>query len=219
VLATADPAAAAIRDYLAGLVTRRRREPTTDLISGLVTAEDAGDQLSEDELLTMAGLLFAAGFETTTNLLANGVYALLTHPDQLKLLRERPDLSASAVEELLRFDSPVQIVGRVVVEPVELSGVSLEPGERVVAYTGAGNRDPQRFADPNELRLDRTDNAPLSFGGGIHYCLGAPLARLEAQIALPALLRRFPNMALAGAPQRRDSLSIKGFTRLPVALS
>jgi cytochrome P450 len=119
---------------------------------------------------------------------------------------------------LLRFDAPVQILGRLAVEPVELAGLTVDAGERVVAYLGAGNRDPQRFAEPDRLILDRSDNAPLSFGGGIHYCLGAPLARLEAQVALPALLRRFPGLALAGEPVRRDSLTIKGFTHLPVRL-
>jgi cytochrome P450 len=107
-------------------------------------------------------------------------------------------------------------VGRIVAEPVELGGITVDAGERVIAYLGAGNRDPERFADRERLLLDRADNAPLSFGGGIHYCLGAPLARLEAQVALPALVRRFPRLALSGPPERRDSLSIKGFTRLPV---
>jgi cytochrome P450 len=216
VLERADPAAATIREYLAGLVAEKRRHPGTDLIDALIAAEAGGDQLTGDELLTTAGLLFAAGFETTTNLLANGLVALLDHPDQAALLRERPQLAQSAVEELLRFDSPVQLVARVVADPVELGGVAVDEGERVVAYLGAGNRDPQRFPDPDALRLDRPDNAPLSFGGGIHYCLGAPLARLEAQVALPALLSRFPHLALSGAPQRRDSLTIKGFLRLPV---
>jgi cytochrome P450 len=216
VLARADPAAATIRDYLAGLAAERRSRPAEDLLSALVAAEETGDQLSEDEVLTMAALLFAAGFETTTNLLANGLAALLEHPEQMRALRERPDLAQAAVEELLRFDSPVQIASRVVIEPVELGGTVVAPGERVVAYLGAGNRDPERFADPDRLLLDRADNAPLSFGGGIHYCLGAPLARLEAQLALPALVRRFPRLALSGVPERRDSLSIKGFTRLPV---
>jgi cytochrome P450 len=218
VLAKADPAAATVRAYLTSLVSQRRREPQSDLISALVAVEEAGEQLTEDELLTTAALLFAAGFETTTNLLANGLVALLQHPSQLALLRDRPDLAAPAVEELLRFDSPVQLVSRVVMDPVSLGGITVGEGERVVAYLGAGNRDPERFADPDALRLDRTDNAPLSFGGGIHYCLGAPLARLEAQVALPALVRRFPHLALAGEPERRDSLSIKGFTRLPVDL-
>jgi cytochrome P450 len=218
VLAKADPAAATVRAYLRELVASRRRSPQADLISALVAVEEAGEQLTEDELLTTAALLFAAGFETTTNLLANGLVALLQHPSQLAMLRDQPSLAASAVEELLRFDSPVQLVSRVVMDPIELGGVTVGEGERVVAYLGAGNRDPERFADPDVLRLDRSDNAPLSFGGGIHYCLGAPLARLEAQVALPALVRRFPNLALAGTPERRDSLSIKGFTRLPIDL-
>lgn len=216
VLARADPAAAAIRDYLADLAAERRRKPSDDLISALVAAEESGDQLSEDELLATAALLFAAGFETTTNLLSNGLVALLHHPDQRALLTGQPELADSAVEELLRYDSPVQLIGRVTLEPVELAGVTLEAGERVVAYTGAGNRDPQRFANPDRLDLARADNAPLSFGGGIHYCLGAPLARLEARVALPALLRRFPKLALTGDVEHRDSLNIRGFTRLVV---
>jgi cytochrome P450 len=216
VLSQADPAAATIRDYLAGLVEERRRYPADDLLSALVQAQAADDRLTDEEVLSNAALLFAAGFETTTNLLANGIAALLAHPDQFQLLAERPDLAQPAVEELLRFDSPVQISSRVVTEPVELAGITVEAGERVVAYLGAGNRDPERFEQPDRLRLDRTDNAPLSFGGGIHYCLGAPLARLEAQIALPALVRRFPGLALAGECQRRDSLSLKGFTSLRV---
>jgi len=216
VLRTADPAAATIRDYLADLAAQRRRNPGTDLLSALVAAEDAGDQLTEDELLTTAALLFAAGFETTTNLLGNGLVALLRNPDQLALLRERPDLAPAAVEELLRYDSPVQIVGRLVMAPLEIAGVGIEAGERVVAYLGAGNRDPERFPDPDRLILDRRDNAPLSFGGGIHYCLGAPLARLEAQVAFPALVGRFPRLALDGEPVRRNSLSIRGYTRVRI---
>jgi cytochrome P450 len=209
VLERADPAAATIREYLAGLVAERRAAPRDDLLSALVAAEEAGDRLSEDELLTMAALLFAAGFETTTNLLANGLVALCRNPGQ-----EFGD-PATAVAELLRYDSPVQIVGRVTWDEVELGGTTVGGGERIVAYLGAGNRDPERFADPHRLDLARTDNAPLSFGGGIHYCLGAPLARLEAQIAFPALLQRFPDIQI-GRPDRRDSLTLRGYTRLPV---
>ena len=213
VLARADPAARVIRDYLAGLAAERRRAPQDDLISALVTAGDQDDRLTGDELLTMAALLFAAGFETTTNLLANGLVALLRHPGQVPLLHAAPE---AAVEELLRFDSPVQLVSRVAWDTTTIGGVTLEPGDRVVAYLGAGNRDPQRFAEPDRLDLARTDNAPLSFGGGIHYCLGAPLARLEAQVAFPALLRRLPGLTLADGAERRDSLTIRGYQSLPV---
>jgi cytochrome P450 len=216
VLATADPAAATVREYLAGLAAERRRNPGDDLLSALVATNGPAAGLTDDEVLTMAALLFAAGFETTTNLLANSVVALLRNPPAFARLREEPALAAPAVEELLRYDSPVQIVSRLVGEPVELGGVTIAAGERVVAYLGAGNRDPRRFPDAEALVLDRADNAPLSFGGGIHYCLGAPLARLEAQVALPALARRFPGLALDGDPVRRDSLSIRGYLAVPV---
>jgi cytochrome P450 len=213
VLARADPAAAAVYDYLAELVERRRRQPQDDLLSALVAAEAEGDRLTADELLTMAALLFAAGFETTTNLLANGLVALLRNPGQQPVLQARPDVAA---EELIRYDSPVQLLSRVAWEPTAIGGVEIDAGDRVVAYLGAGNRDPRQFADPDRLDLSRPDNAPLSFGGGIHYCLGAPLARMEAQVAFPALLRRFPKLEVAGDPVRRDSLTIRGYTELPV---
>jgi cytochrome P450 len=213
VLATADPAAARIREYLAGLVAERRRRPGPDLISALVAAEEEGDRLTEDELLTMASLLFAAGFETTSNLLANGLVALLANPKQIGVLAVDP---AGAIEELIRYDSPVQLLGRVLWEPAELAGVPLEAGQRVIAYLGAGNRDPRRFVDPDRLDLLRADNAPLSFGGGIHYCLGAPLARLEARLAFPAVFQRFPELALDGPAEPRDSLTLRGYNRLPV---
>ncbi|WP_432995649.1 cytochrome P450 [Dactylosporangium sp. CA-233914] len=216
VLARADPAAATIREYLGGLLDERRKDPADDLLSALTQAQAADDRLTDEEVLSSAALLFAAGFETTTNLLSNGLVALLANPGQRDVLAEHPE---AAVEELLRYDSPVQIASRLVMADVDVAGVTIEEGERIVAYLGAGNRDPQRFADPDELRLDRPDNAPLSFGGGIHYCLGAPLARLEGQIALPALLARFPDLSLAGAPQRRDSLSLKGFTAMPITLT
>lgn len=216
VLAVADPAAQQIRDYLTALAAERRANPRDDLLSALVTAEADGDKLSEDELITMATLLFGAGFETTTNLLSNSVAALLANPTQLDLLRSGTIDPATAVEELLRFDTPVQLVARVAWEDVTVAGVELEAGTRIVSYLGAGNRDPQRFPHPDTLDLTRPDNAPLSFGGGIHYCLGAPLARLEAQIALPALVRRFPHLAPSAPAERRNSLTIRGFTSLPL---
>jgi cytochrome P450 len=138
---------------------------------------------------------------------------VLARPAQIPALHADP---AAAVQELLRFDSPVQLIARVAWEPAAVGGVAIEPGDRIVAYLGAGNRDPERFAEPERLDLSRVDNAPLSFGGGIHYCLGAPLARLEAQIAFPALLRRFPGLSLAGDPVRRNSLTIRGYTSLPI---
>jgi cytochrome P450 len=213
VLLKADPAAKAVRDYLRDLAVERRRHPRGDLMSAMVEHEEAGDKLTADELLTMAGLLFAAGFETTTNLLSNGLAALLDHPEQRPALLADP---AAAVEELLRFDSPVQNIDRTVLEPTTVAGVPLEPGQRIVAYTGAANRDPRRFTDPDRLDLNRADNASLSFGGGIHYCLGAPMARLEAQIAFPRLFERLPELRREEGAERRDSLTIRGFEVLPV---
>ena len=213
----ADAAASAIGGYLADLAAHRRIHPADDLISALAAAAEAGDKLTQDELVTMAALLLAAGFETTTGLLANGLVALLAHPGQARRLRTEAELAAPAVEELLRYDSPVQLAVRSAPVGLDVAGLPTSHGQRLVALIGAANRDPEVFSEPDELILDRAEQPPLSFGGGIHYCLGAPLARLESQIAFPALLSRFPRLALTGEPTHRDGLVLHGPTSLPVS--
>jgi cytochrome P450 len=161
-------------------------------------------------------LLFATGFETTTHLLGNGLVALLQNPGQAAALRNDAELAPTAVEELLRFDSSVQLTARTALAGTEVAGVPISKGDRLVCYTGAANRDPQRFTDPGRLDLSRREGAPLSFGGGIRYCLGAPLARLEAQLAFLALLNRYPDLQLADGAQGRNSLTLRGHLHLPV---
>jgi cytochrome P450 len=212
----ADAAATVIADYLSDLATQRREHPADDLISAMAAA-DGGDKLTADELVTMAALLLKAGSETTTGLLSNGLAALLAHPDEAARLRAEPLLAIPAVEELLRYDSPVQVLsGRCAPDDLTIAGFDLSDGQRVLAMLGAANRDAAVFSDPDRLILDRAQQAPLSFGGGIHYCLGAPLARLEAQVAFPALLARFPRLALAGEPVCREGAMVHGHASLPV---
>jgi cytochrome P450 len=218
VVARADPAASAIADYLAELARSRARHPADDLLSAMARAAD-GDQLTAEELVTMAALLLAAGFETTTGLLSLGLVALLAFPGQADLLRGSPDagLASAAVEELLRFDAPVQLLlSRIATEDLTVAGISLAAGQRVTSLLAAGNRDPAAFASPDTLILDRDGPPSLSFGGGIHYCLGAPLARLEAAVAFPALLTRFPGISLSGAPVPRSGIGFRGHASLPV---
>jgi cytochrome P450 len=207
-----------IEAYFLELFAERRARPGADLLSALIAAEEAGDTLSEEELLATVVLLFAAGFETTTNLIANGLVALLAHPDQLARLRREPQLMRAAVEELLRYDTPNHVQGRQATQDLELGGTPVAAGEIVITLLGAANRDPARYPDPDRLDVARPDAQPLSFGGGIHHCLGAPLARLECEIALSALLRRFGAIELAGTPVRRPSLALRGFVSLPVRL-
>jgi cytochrome P450 len=184
-------------EYLDELFARRRAEPTDDLVSALVRAEDEGDHLSENELYSMVVLLIVAGHETTVSLITNSVLALLSNPDQLAELRADPSLMPSAVEELLRYDSPVErTITRWVAADVELGGHALGRGDLVIAVVGSANRDAGQFPDGNSLDLRRTDNRHVGFGRGPHYCLGAPLARLETEIALETLLRRLPNLRL-----------------------
>ena len=209
-----------LAEYFGVLIEERRQRPRDDLLSSLVAAWAYDDRLTDEEVYSTSILLFAAGFETTTNLLGNGLLALLTHRDQLADWRDHPDIAASAVEELLRFDSPVQFNLRTALEPAELVGEPLERGDRVVVLQGAANRDPARFEDPDELRLRRPDNVPLSFGWGIHHCIGASLARMEGEIAFNALLARFPTMELLNdEPHWRPSFTLRGLLDLPLRVS
>jgi cytochrome P450 len=209
--------------YIRKLVRIRQAEPRDDLISALVQAREAGERLSEDELLAMIFLLLVAGHETTLNLIGNGVLALLEHPAELDRLRENPDLIKPAVEELLRYDSPVQMTNeRYAREEVTIAGVTIAPGKTVHAMLGSANRDERQFDHPDDLDITREPNRHLSFGQGVHYCVGAPLARLEGQIAINTLLRRFPDLRLAVPSQvlhRRRSVGLRGLVSLPVALT
>jgi cytochrome P450 len=216
-LAAATAARATMEEYFAALVAERRAHPRDDLLTQLIETEDKGDQLSERELISTAILLFAAGFETTTHLIGNSVLALLGDPGQLDRLRDDRSLLRPGVEELLRYDSPVQITARTAYEPIDVAGHDVEAGETVLALLGAANRDPDHFTDPDRLDVGRDGGAALSFGSGIHYCLGAALARLEGQVVLDRLLERFATWELVGdRPGHRDSLTLRGLVDLRV---
>ena len=207
----------AMGDYFRGLVAERRASPRGDLLSALIAAEEAGDKLSEEELLATCILLLIAGHETTVNLIGNGTLALLRHPGELRRLRETPGLIGSAVEELLRYDGPVQRTARIPSTDVTISGRTIGKGEMVMPFIGAADRDPAQFPDPDRLDLARTDNRHIAFGWGIHFCLGAPLARVEGQIAIDALVRRLPKLELVtDEPEYRESLTLRGLKTLPV---
>jgi len=207
----------ALADYFRGLIAERRQRPQADLLTGLIAAEEQGDTLSQPELLATCVLLLVAGHETTVNLIGNGMLALLRHPAELRKLSAEPALLPSAVEELLRWDSPVQRTGRIAATDVELGGTLIPKGALVSAVLGAANRDPAHFPEPDRLDLARPDNRHLAFGWGIHFCLGAPLARVEGQIAIGALARRLPGLALAtDRPEWRESSALRGLRALPV---
>jgi cytochrome P450 len=212
-----EQAAEEFEDYLRDLVRRRRTEPTGDVLSALITVGDERDRLTENELLSTCYLLLVAGHQTTVNLIGNGVLALLRDPGQLRRLWQNPTLIRSGVEELLRYDSSVQTVTRIVVGQVEVGGQMLGDGELVSVVLGAANRDPDRFADPDRLDVGRADNRHLSFGNGPHFCLGAPLARMEVEVALEALVRRLPGLRLdTGTLQWRPKPGLRGLEALPV---
>jgi cytochrome P450 len=208
----------ALLGYFRGLIAERRVLPRDDLLSGLIAAEEAGDRLSEDELLATCILLLVAGHETTVNLIGNGTLALLRHPGELRRLRENPALIASAVEELLRYDGPVQRTARMPSDDVQVGGRTIARGEMVMPFIGAADRDPAQFPDPDRLDITRSDNRHVAFGMGIHFCLGAPLARVEGQIAINTLVQRLPGLALATEkPEYRQSLTLRGLTALHLA--
>lgn len=201
-------------NYLRSLVQERRTQPQPDLISKLIEVESAGDRLSEDELIANCILLLNAGHEATVNVLGNGMVALLQHPEQLTLWRnhgpEDTSFSKAAVEELLRFDTPLHQFNRWVLEPLEIDGQHFETGQEIALLLGAANRDPAVFKNPDNLQLDRNPNPHVSFGGGIHYCLGAPLARLEIQISIPIFLQRLPRVQLETTPTYSNNYHFHG---------
>jgi hypothetical protein len=204
-------------DYFSRLIDTRRTTPTNDLLSAFIAARDQGDRLSDEELLATCILLFFAGHETTVNLIGNGVLTLLRHPRELDRLRADPALIAPAVEEMLRFESPVQLTYRMALEDVELGGRRIERGQQVALAIGAANRDPARFDDPDAFEVARRDNHHIAFGFGIHYCFGAPLARLQAQIVVRALIDRMPSIGLEDASVSwRPNIVLRGLQALPV---
>jgi cytochrome P450 len=203
--------------YFRELIRRRQREPRDDMLSALLAAQGTGAIVSLDELLATCVLLLFAGHETTTNLIGNGVLALLEHPDQLERLRRDPELLSSAVEELLRFDSPVQATGRRATGELRLGNQVIGPNEFLIVLLGSANRDSERFEGPDALDVGRAANRHLAFAQGPHFCLGAPLARLEGQLAIGALVQRLPGLRLAAEPRRRRHFYLRGLDELPVA--
>jgi cytochrome P450 len=216
---TANAGHEASEEYFRGLFERRRREPGDDLTTQLVRAEAEGSRLSNEELTANIILLFGAGHETTVNLIGNGLLALHRHPDQLRRLREDPSLVANAIEEFLRYDSSVQVTGRVALEDVTVGATSVAKGDGVLCLLGAANRDPAVYPEPDRLDIARPNIRPLSFGGGIHFCLGAQLARIEAEVAIATLLRRLPGLTLDDAehPDWRPTFVLRGLNCLPAS--
>ncbi len=210
----------AITDYFQRLFDLRRRQPGEDLTSKLVQAEQDGDKLTNEELTANIILLFGAGHETTVNLIGNGLLALHRNPDQLRLLRDDPALITNAIEELLRYDSSVQVTGRTTLEDVDtIGGIALPKGQTVICLLGAANRDPAVYADPDRLDIRRADVHPVSFGGGIHHCVGAQLARIEGEVSFGTLLRRLPNLRLDDIdhPDWRQTFVLRGLNKLPAS--
>jgi cytochrome P450 len=216
----ADEALRHFTAYFTDLVAERRARPQDDLLSQLVHVEDEGQGLTDGELLANMTFLFGAGHETTQNLIGNAINLLARHPEQLGRLRAEPELLHNAVEEFLRYEPPVQVTGRTAKEAVELDDLTVDAGERCVLLLAAANRDPQRFADPARLDIDRPDVRPLSFGGGIHHCLGAALARMEGQEAIGRFVSRFATIEpLSDAVDWRENFTLRGPRTLPVSVT
>jgi cytochrome P450 len=216
-LEAAEQASGAITAYLLDLIATRRAEPEDDLLSALLQASDGEDRLSETEVIVNTLLIYAAGFETTTHLLGNTVRQLVAHPEQLALLRADRSLIPGAIEEVLRFDPPVQLDGRYLFDDIEIAGVTLPAGSSTMVLLGAANRDPQLVDDPDRFDVTRTDSQVLSFGSGIHFCLGAALARLEGQVLLGQLLDRYDHWDITEEPTWRSRITLRGVERLPVS--
>ena len=204
-------------EYFTGLIEQRRKTPRDDLLSALIAAEEAGDKLTGEELLSTCILLLVAGHETTVNLIGNGVLALLRNPDQLERLAQDPSLARSAVEEVLRYDPPVQFTGRVALEDIDLGEATIPKGQQAVLLLASANRDPEVFPEPDRFDIARADNHHVSFGFGVHFCLGAPLARLEGEIAFAALAQRLRGLRLlTEAPEYKENIVLRGLASLPV---
>jgi pimeloyl-[acyl-carrier protein] synthase len=219
IYSAASQVAIQIYAFFQEVIARRRHELGQDILSSLIQAQEQHDKLSESELIVTAITLLIAGFETTVNLIGNGMLALTARPDQLQLLSDHPELTSSAVEEFLRYDASSQMTSRIASEDQDIGGKLICQGQTLNLLLGSGNHDPEVFTDPDRLDITRTGKPHLSFGMGMHYCLGAPLARLEGQVAIQTLVRRYPHLRrLDDTPQWRDTISFRGLRRLPLSL-
>jgi cytochrome P450 len=203
--------------YVAGLAKDRKQNPKNDLITALVEVEEQGEKLNEHELIAMCVLLLNAGHEASVNGFGNGMVALFKHPEQLAQLANNPrELSATALEEMLRFDSPLHLFERTATSDTQIGEVTVKAGEKVGAMLGSANRDDEVFQNAQSFDIKRTPNTHIAFGAGIHFCIGAPLARLEMNTSLPLLFEKFPKLQLAGEPQQRPTFVLRGYETIPV---
>ncbi|MBR8835930.1 MAG: cytochrome P450 [Stigonema ocellatum SAG 48.90 = DSM 106950] len=207
-----------IQEYLRTLIAEREKDPQKDLISHLIAAKEQNDRLSQNEILAICTLLFGAGEETTGNTIGNGILALLQHPNQMEQLKREPTMIQNAVEEIIRYDSAIQMLTRIATDNLEIGNQTIKAGEKIVLCLGAANRDPAQFPEPDELNINREPNHHVAFADSIHYCLGAALARVESQIAINTLIQQFPNLKLASDQlEWRKSIVIRGLKTLPVS--